>query len=597
MSSHYSPPRLTTPSPAYGRYIANVSLPVVNVGSRVNPTYLPAEVCEVLPGQPAKAKLDPSQTQQMIQFAVRRPHENMKSIIQEGLVDVGLSATTNRLLGPFGMTRPAGLITVPGRVLVSPTVIYRQNKPASVFGGSWNMMSRGGTPPFKFNTGGAVELWSCLYINMPDSYPRAQSFTPDGLKYLLAQFATILGDAGMTVKPPLPARAVNLSGPNDIQLDDFLKRAAGSLQLLLVILPSTSMPEYNRIKQLGDVKYGIRTVCCVGSKLAKEKGQDQYIRNVALKCNLKLGGRNHGVDPKGLGLVAEGKTMVVGIDVTHPSPGSASTAPSVASMVASVDSFLGQWPGVLSIQAEARQEMVAHLRDMLISRLRLWQKRGGQGKLPENILVYRDGVSEGQYSLVIDQELPLLRAACKAVYPPADQAKGLPHITLVVVGKRHHTRFYPTTEDGADRGGNTKPGTVVDRGVTEARTWDFFLQAHAALQGTVRPGHYVVLLDEIFRPKYDPKGVGGPQGGMNVADRLQDITQSMCYVFGRATKAVSLCTPAYYADILCERARCYLSHVFDETPAGSTTGSTTGAQVLEQDVLIHPNLKDTMFYI
>ena len=33
-------------------------------------------------------------------------------------------------------------------------------------------------------------------------------------------------------------------------------------------------------------------------------------------------------------------------------------------------------------------------------------------------------------------------------------------------------------------------------------------------------------------------------------------------MFGRATKAVSLCPPAYYADILCERARVYLSGLF-----------------------------------
>ena len=32
---------------------------------------------------------------------------------------------------------------------------------------------------------------------------------------------------------------------------------------------------------------------------------------------------------------------------------------------------------------------------------------------------------------------------------------------------------------------NPKSGTVVDRGVTMEKGWDFFLQAHAALTGTV----------------------------------------------------------------------------------------------------------------
>ncbi|KAI8710486.1 Piwi domain-containing protein [Fusarium sp. LHS14.1] len=181
-------------------------------------------------------------------------------------------------------------------------------------------------------------------------------------------------------------------------------------------------------------------------------------------------------------------------------------------------------------------------------------------------VVYRDGVSEGQYDKVVNEELPPLRKACTEVYPASDQKMGLPHFTIVVVGKRHHTRFYPTKETNADRSGNPKPGTIVDRGVTEA--------PHAAIQGTARPGHYVVVLDEIFRARY-AKTL--PPGFNNVADVLEDLTQSLCYVYGRMTKAVSLCTPAYYADIVCERARCYLSGVFD-TPTQSAEPSLAGSQ-------------------
>lgn len=382
-----------------------------------------------------------------------------------------------------------------------------------------------------------MQRWACLFIELP-GYPRAHVFSQSALTEILGRFAAVLKDTGIGTGTQLAPQHLRLNGTDDPQLENTFKKAATAVQLLFIILPDTPIPLYNRIKQLGDVKYGIHTICSVGSKLAKPNGQDQYFRNVALKFNLKLGGNNHQVEAGRLGLVAENKTMVVGIDVTHPSPGSSKLAPSIAGMVASIDNNLGQWPGVLSIQDTARKEMVSSLKDMLKSRLHLWKTKGKHASLPENILVYRDGVSEGQYQLVVDVELPLLREACKEVYPPADQKRGLPRLSVIIVGKRHHTRFYPTQDGDADRSGNTKPGTVVDRGVTEARMWDFFLQAHAALQGTVRPGHYVVLLDEIFRQRYGAAG-----GDMNVADRLQDITQSMCYVFGRATKAVSLCTP------------------------------------------------------
>jgi hypothetical protein len=78
----------------------------------------------------------------------------------------------------------------------------------------------------------------------------------------------------------------------------------------------------------------------------------------------------------------------------------------------------------------------------------------------------------------------------------------------------------------------------------------------------------------------------------------------MCYLFGRATKAVSICPAAYYADLVCERARCYLSKLFDATPGPTPAGSVaSGAgggagQVADpNDVQIHENVRDAMFYI
>lgn len=43
------------------------------------------------------------------------------------------------------------------------------------------------------------------------------------------------------------------------------------------------------------------------------------------------------------------------------------------------------------------------------------------------------------------------------------------------------------------------------------------------------------------------------------ANELERITHHLCYVYGRATKAVSICPPAYYAHLICLRARCYIS--------------------------------------
>jgi eukaryotic translation initiation factor 2C len=523
----------------------------------------------------------------MIRFAVRRPGENATSIVDEGFRTVGLSQQSNTLLGRFGVSANPKLITVTGRVLNEPKVFYKNNNSASVRFGSWNMIN------IKFNTAGSLKKWSFLLI----AHDRP-SIDLNSLKNLMQGFYAALNKVGIATAAPMSPKMIQMTSTEDPKLENEIRGASTGLDFLFIILPESNIPLYNRIKHLADVKYGIHTVCAVAKKITKPQGQEQYFANLALKVNLKLGGINQLIDSSRVGLINEDKTMVVGLDVTHPSPGSSLNAPSVAGMVASTDKWLGQWPGILRIQT-GRQESVADLADMIESRLKIWKAKRDHHSYPENILLYRDGVSEGQYQKVLDEEVPRLREGCKRLYPAPDQKKGLPRLTIVICGKRHHTRFYPTTETEADRSSNCKPGTVVDRGVTEARNWDFFLQAHAAIQGTARPSHYYVILDEIFRTKYKTL----PPGFGNVADILEDVTHSMCYLFGRATKAVSLCPPAYYADIMCERARCYLSSLY-ETPANSAAPSIAGTSTAEDqssasanDVAIHQRLKDTMFYI
>ena len=196
---------------------------------------------------------------------------------------------------------------------------------------------------------------------------------------------------------------------------------------------------------------------------------------------------------------------------------------------------------------------------------------------------------------MLRHELPALRQACKNLYPADATKKGFPRLSIIIVGKRHNTRFYPVRRDDADRSSNPQNGTVVDRGVTEARNWDFFLQAHTAIQGTARPAHYYIVHDEIFRAGR----VASPF--QNTADVVEDLMHNLCYLFGRATKAVSSCPPAYYADLVCDRARCYLSGVFNATPTASTGGSTTSTTTVAAAdpnlVRIHDRVRNSMFYI
>ena len=484
------------------------------------------------------------------------------------------------------------LITVPGRVLAAPDVKYAGTQTLKPRFGSWNMQS------VQFVTKAELTKWTYLRISLQGARSPWQSDADFHQK--LDSFQTVLKNLGIRMTNYMVGQHIvvgsqSLESEIDTAIHKFAMNAQRRPTLILVIVPEREMtPVYNRVKSTCDIKEGILNVCVLDSKFSK--ANDQYFANVGLKFNLKLGGRNHALDPTKIGILREKKTMVVGIDVTHPSPGSSSSAPSVAGVVASVDEWLNQWPADLRIQT-ARQEMVDGLDTLFKSRLRLWEKRNGS--LPENIIIYRDGVSEGQYDVVLKDELPALRKGCEDVYPATMSKAGKPRMTIAIVGKRHNARFYPTRKEEADRSWNPQNGTVVDRGVTEARNWDFFLQAHTAIQGTARPAHYYLVYDQIFRQQQ----VKAPF--QSAADAFEDLTHNLCYLFGRATKAVSRCPPAYYADLVCDRARCYLSGIFapsaGTSPSASIAPTSTGGgttQVPDSNLVkIHQNVRDAMFYV
>ena len=119
----------------------------------------------------------------------------------------------------------------------------------------------------------------------------------------------------------------------------------------------------------------------------------------------------------------------------------------------------------------------------------------------QNILFYRDGVSDFMFKTVLEQELPQIIRGASAAQPGYK-----PLISLIVVVKRHNTRFFlpqalrwTEKEIGVMdiKSSNIEAGTVVDLEVCDAQKFDFYILSHVPNgQGTPRPSHYYVLYDE-----------------------------------------------------------------------------------------------------
>ncbi|KAJ4977626.1 hypothetical protein NE237_008406 [Protea cynaroides] len=557
--------------------------PSVQAGSDSRPTYYPMEVCRIIEGQRFSKKLNERQVTNILREACKRPNER-EQIIAKMVKQNEYSK--NKFAIEFGIEVKDVLTPVEARVLPPPMLKYHesgQEKMVQPRVGQWNMIR------MKMVNGAQVRFWTCVNFS--------SKLHPNIEAQFCLELVGMCRSKGMDISqtPVLNMMRGRADQIERILTDVYnqctqkLSALQGKLQLLIVILPDYS-GSYGKIKRVCETQLGIVSQCCQPRQV--QKLNKQYMENVALKINVKAGGRNTVLNDavqRCIPLVTDKPTIIFGADVTHPQSGEDSGA-SIAAVVASMD-----WPEVTKYRALVcsqphRQEIIEDLFKFVedpkggrvasgMIREQLIAFRRATRYKPSRIIFYRDGVSEGQFSQVLLYEMDAIRKACASL-----EEGYLPPVTFVVVQKRHHTRLFPADHKNSsltDRSGNILPGTVVDTKICHPTEHDFYLCSHAGIQGTSRPTHYHVLFDENhFR-----------------ADDLQALTNNLCYTYARCTRSVSVVPPAYYAHLAAFRARYYAE---DDASDGSTSAggrNTRGGNVeVRRLPQIHGDVKEVMFY-
>lgn len=324
-------------------------------------------------------------------------------------------------------------------------------------------------------------------------------------------------------------------------------------QMIFMVVPNRNSLVYDRIKKNMDCRW-----CCPSQVLQAgqvRKANAQYISNVAMKVNAKLGGitctvANPHPKPQMNHLYFKVPTMMIGVDVSHASPGSGS--PSMAAMTVSMDKNATRYAAACETNGWREEILQATTCNKIFTPLfRHWCAL--QKTSPQHVYYFRDGCAEGQFEGVINEELHEIRRAF------ADYQKPQPKITAIIATKRHHIRFFPRPGDHTtgDRNGNPLPGTLVERDATHPHHFDFYLCSHVAIQGTARPVHYQVIYDEA-----------------NVQpDQLQKMIYEQCYQYARSTTPVSLHPAVYYSHVASVRARAHENiHASMKEDIGSKAG-------------------------
>ena len=142
------------------------------------------------------------------------------------------------------------------------------------------------------------------------------------------------------------------------------------------------------------------------------------------------------------------------------------------------------------------------------------------GAYPKRIVVYRDGVGEGQLHYVYAHEVNQVKSKLLELYDKPDDIK----LAYVVVTKKINTRFF-------SQGQNPPPGTIVDDVVTDPSKFDFFIVSQHVTQGTVTPTAYNIIEDSC---------------GLEV-DKLQRLTYKLCHMYFNWSGTVRVPAPCQYA--------------------------------------------------
>ncbi|VAI16757.1 unnamed protein product [Triticum turgidum subsp. durum] len=511
-------------------------LPCLDVGKPKRPNYLPIELANMISLQRYTKALSSQQRTTLVEKSRQKPQDRMRVVTD--------AVKSNRydddpIFSSCGIKIDSQLTRVEGRVLSAPMLVVGNSQDCVPFKGRWNYNNK-------------IERWAIVNFSARCDMSRIsrELINCGRTKGIIIEGPYSLVDEDNQARRCAPIVRV------ERMFEKVKANLPGPPEFLLCVLPERKNCDiYGPWKKKNLHEMGIVTQCIVPSA----KMNDQYFTNVLLKINAKLGGMNSKLaleHSRKIPVINKIPTIILGMDVSHGSPGR-SDIPSIAAVVGS-----RCWPLISRYRASVRTqspkvEMIDSLfkpldngkDDGIIRELLLDFYTTSQQRKPEQIIIFRDGVSESQFSQVLNLEVDQIIKAYQNMGqgPP-------PKITVIIAQKNHHTKLFQ-----ADAPDNVPAGTVVDSGIVHPKQYDFYMCAHAGPIGTSRPTHYHVLLDQI---------------GFT-ADELQSLVLSLSYVYQRSTTAISVVAPICYAHLAAAQMSQFIK--FEEFVNSSNSPGTATA--------------------
>jgi hypothetical protein len=536
--------------------------PTVDVGKMGKPVIVPAELVIVISGQSRQAK--GNITAALIKAAAVRPNERFEFIRSStGSTDLLTAVRNDETACAFGLRGidPTPM-TIPCKLLPPAKLQYGNMTFEPKLEGTWNL-SKNQTfatkpVPGMYNRDGNV-IYGVL-VCQPADHCNHQFL--QNLDVFISQFHSDAETCGINLQNGGPILHCQ-NTENSIRDSIHAMNRHGAKFILVILNENERDDMYGVIKYVADSITQVTQ--CIKFKNIK-RTPSGFQSNILLKINTKLGGTNHTLasrtgkpladtkydghgafqdPPDSISWVFDEPTMLVGIDVCHPDKKGdhGSRNASVSAIVGSMNRTATMYGCHISNQA-AKTEVVSGIVDAFYALLAEFKKVNGV--FPKHIIVYRDGVSEGQFAAIMSDEIDSIYTAINQHGCTEEFVK----LCVVICSKHHNTRLaYEdiATATGSKTYVNVCPGICIDgssgdMSITSNDLNEFYICSQAAIQGTAKPCKYTVVYDSI---------------GFTMAE-IELITYWSTYLYCRCNKSIGVPAPAKYAHWAAKRGRSLL---------------------------------------
>ncbi|KAL8900731.1 MAG: hypothetical protein Q9207_005556 [Kuettlingeria erythrocarpa] len=565
--------------------------PLVNIGTRSKPTYIPPEFCNLVEGRGAEALV--LSFDDVMEIFKNRTARIPKWLSSGDYSDdtryPGLKMPLAETPSLCQITMTASTLLTSCRTKTAPMIQYREGTKIEAVSGSWDMESTGMKPSNCSEPNGTtsptqvkVRCKASMLTVGCGEWPASVKATEtiQTLRAQLRVFGIALSDAS-----PLQVQMADDRLKPRVQADirSRISEIKGKAEAVVIMLHHKSRLLYDYVKRICDVEYGVHSVCLDASKLAMGENNNGYCFQTALKLNVKTGGRNQ-VLARGQSKIELDTTQIMGIDITTQTkdgPGS------VVLMVASTGSSLSQWlPGVRMLDNQPVEQVVSGL---LRTQLNSWKQKH-DGRVPSRIVIYHKGLMEQ------------IRATdvARAIGEQAGKAK----VTFIAVSKDHHTKMQSLRSIAKAVEDMTIPNdAIITRSSSSTTSWEFSIQGHVPQSTKTKPSppnlpatkanlpvRYTVLYDDSSSTPDFKNG-------------LEDLTHDMQYLSSCSTAATSSTLPIYYVGLLRERIELFRRAGSRPQAVGKGGGEKMkpkelGGPGTSNHILgAHKDIRDQMFYI